>query len=184
MSTPKKATYQDLSPRNKFIVDGFAMHYTPTQVHRMLEASEEFKNDVPSLSTIGSYKIRFGEIIKQRRYEIGDSELPIIDPTWRFMRLQEIVEEAMEGVEKVNQRTGASWVEKDYRSAISALTEVNKMTGFTGKRDADEKEEAQKMMKSILEELRADLLKTGANPEEVDLLIEQKRMEFASELVQ
>lgn len=182
MSTPKKATYQELNPRNKFIVDGFAMHYTPTQVHRMLKQSEEFSSEVPAVSTLAGYKVRFGEVIRQRRYEIGDNELPVIDPTWRYMRLQEIIEESIEGVEKET-RIGTVIV-KDYRAAISALSEVNKMTGFTGKRDTDEKEEAQKLMKSILEELRSDLLKTGANPEDVDAIIEQKQAEFASELVQ
>ncbi len=180
-----KATYQSSSPKMKFIFDAYAMYHTPSQVHYMLEQSEEYKDETPALSTLKGYKVQYAEIIKTRRYEIGDSELPVIDPTWRFMRLQEIIEDSVEGIEKTNQRTGATWVEKDYASAIKALAEVNRMTGFNGKRDEDEKEEAAKLMKSILEELRSDLIKLGKySTEEVDALIEEKRTQFASDLVQ
>jgi hypothetical protein len=177
--TLEKTSYKDRSPRTKFIIDALAMYYTPSQVLTMLEdAREEFPEEIPSKSTIANYKIRYATDIKQRRAEISDKELPILDPAWRFLRLQEIVEESLAGKEIVTKRGELAHV-KDFKSAITAVAEVNKMTGFTGKTRDEDAKDAEKLKQQILEELRADLLKVpNASPEEVDAVLAKMEQDW------
>jgi hypothetical protein len=136
---------------------------------------------LPSKATVSTYKVRLAEDIRDRRAELADTELPVLDPAWRYLRLQEIIEESVAGIEKKGMR-GETYLQKDYKSAISALAEVNKMTGFTGKNREEDDKDSKRLMKQILEELRADLLKAGNKPEEVDEIIRAKEAEFISDL--
>lgn len=171
----KKPGYEKRSPRTQYVIDCFAMFYSPNQVYQMLlkakEAGEFLDEPDIKLTTVNQYRAIYSEDVKQRRFEIGESELPIIDPAWRYMRLQEIVEGAMEG-ETVVYR-GQSIIKKDLKTAITAIAEVNRMTGFNGK-NADEEKELQKLQRQVIEELRADLIAQGQPPEDVEKLIQEK----------
>jgi coenzyme F420-reducing hydrogenase alpha subunit len=174
--------YQDKTRRTQFIIDAYAMYHTAGQIMSMLEQTDDFKEEKPiTKSTVSGYKIQHADDIKKRRAEITDKALPILDPSWRLTRYQEIVEESLEGREVFNRTGDLTGYVKDFKSAITALAQVDKVTGY-GKED-DEKESVRKMMKSILEELRADLLKTCAAPEDVEAIISEKEKEFASEMV-
>lgn len=169
------------SPRTKFIIDAYAMYHTPSQIMAMLEQAEEFADEQPiKKNTVANYKVKFAEEIRKRRAEITDSALPILDPAWRLLRYQEIVEEALEGKEALTKR-GELIHLKDFKSAITALAQVDKVTGY-GKQD-DEKEAFKKMMAQILEELRTELLQTGASPEDVEEVIRIQEQKMSSEMV-
>lgn len=174
-------TPPEKSPRTKFIIDAYAMYHTPSQIMAMLEQAEEFVDEKPiSKTTVANYKVKFAEEIRKRRAEITDSALPILDPAWRLLRYQEIVEEALEGKEALT-RKGELIHIKDFKSAITALAQVDKVTGY-GKED-DEKESFKKMMAQILEELRVDLIRAGYKPEEVEEVVKQQEEKMTSELV-
>jgi hypothetical protein len=60
------------------------------------------------------------------------------------------------------------------------LAQVDKITGY-GKTD-DEKETVRKLLKQIVDELRADLMKIpGADPSEVEAIVLEKERELISE---
>ena len=175
-------TPQEKSPRTKFIIDAYAMYHTPSQIMAMLEQAEEFADEKPiQKNTVANYKVKFADEIRKRRAEITDSALPILDPAWRLLRYQEIVEEALEGSPVFSRAGMEIGVKKDYKAAITALAQVDKVTGY-GKED-DEKEAVKKMMAQILEELRSDLIKAGYQPDEVEEVVKQQEEKFASDLV-
>jgi hypothetical protein len=176
----RKLTYEERNPRTRFIIDAYAMYYTPTQIIHMLEEMrDQFPEEPLSKSTVAGYKVQYAEDIRKRRAEISDKELPILDPAWRLLRYQEAVEQALEGIETPSKF--GSYLKKDFKAAISALAQVDKITGY-GKQD-DEQESVKKMMRQIIDELRADLLATGKYaPEEVEQEVQRYEEKFISEL--
>jgi N-methylhydantoinase B/oxoprolinase/acetone carboxylase alpha subunit len=157
------------------------MYYTPTQIIHMLEdMKDQFPEEIPTKGTIAGYKVKYAEDIRQRRAEISEKDLPILDPAWRLLRYQEAVEEALEGTETPSKF--GTFLKKDFKAAISALAQVDKITGY-GKQD-DEQESVKKMMRQIIDELRNDLLATGKySPDEVEQEVQRYEEKFSSELV-
>lgn len=121
-----KLDYEDRPEHIRFVIDCAAMGYSPSRIQALLkEKYGDLDERVIGIRTIETYRKRYFSEIQRRERELR-SELPILLPSMRVRYLQQVVDEALVGVETVT-KEGKVFLRKDFASAISAVKEINAM---------------------------------------------------------
>jgi hypothetical protein len=121
-----RLNYEDRPEHIRFVIDCAAMGYSPSRIQALLkEKYGELDERVIGIRTIEGYRKKYFSEVQRRERELR-SELPILLPSMRVRYLQQVVDEALVGVNTVT-KTGQVFLRKDFTSAIAAVKEINAM---------------------------------------------------------
>lgn len=139
--------YEDRPEHIRFVIDCFAVGYSPTRVIGLLkEKYGELDERVLGMSTLISYRKKYFSDIQNREKELRE-ELPIILPSMRIRYLQRVVDEASEGTPLLS-KSGEVYLKKDHTVIINAVKEMNAM-----QRDLDEQRQTSAHEMSVQREV-------------------------------
>lgn len=118
-------SYEQLSKKEKFLVDCFAAYWTPARIAKailqMFGDAEELK-----IKTINVYRTTLHDIIVERRQQMQE-ETPIMNPAARFQMAQELYDMCITGVARVT-KGGQVINLPDPKTAVSAVKLANDMS--------------------------------------------------------
>lgn len=118
--------YEDRPEHIRFVIDCAAMGYSPSRIQALMkEKYGDLDDRVIGIRTIEGYRKKYFSQIQQREKEFR-IEMPILQPSMRVRYLQQVVDEALNGVERLS-KTGQVYTVKDHAAAISAIKEINAM---------------------------------------------------------
>lgn len=122
----KHTDYNRLGDKLKLVIDSFACNLKAVDICALI-TTKFGEAETIKMTTIYAYKRQYQKIILKRRKELG-KDIPIMNPANRYQLLQEVVDIAMEGIERFDKQGNSKGMVSDLPSAISALKLAHEMT--------------------------------------------------------